>query len=115
MLDGHLQPLPVERASGLPNANLPSTHREETAEFDPASLELENRHLLSGHQGTVSEGLQHATHMATSQLVPRPTWYSSVQTLSMTCQDSGAATIPQACFALWQPYCQLIKTCLPQT
>lgn len=61
MLDGHLQPLPVERASGLPNVGLPSTQREEAAEPDPASLELENRHLLSGHQGTVSEGLQHVT------------------------------------------------------
>ena len=65
MLDGHgdLQPLPlsalpVERAAGLPNVNLASNGRDVAEDPDPASLELENRHLLSGHRGTVSEGVQ---------------------------------------------------------
>lgn len=51
-----LQPLPVERAAGLPNT---SAGTDVAAEPDPASLELEKRHLLSGHRGTVSEGTCH--------------------------------------------------------
>ena len=63
MLDGreNLQPLPGERAAGLPNVDLALDGREEAAEPDTASLELENRHLLSSHRGTVSEGMQPLT------------------------------------------------------
>lgn len=120
MLDGRedLQPLPlsalpVERPAGLPNVTLGLNGQDEAAEPDPASLELENRHLLSNHRGTVSEGMQPVTTSVSH--LKRETSHVPLlmQTLSMTCQDSSAATMQQACFALWQPYCQLIKTCLP--
>lgn len=121
MLDGRedLQPLPlsalpVERPAGLLNVNLAS-NEDEAAEPDPASLELENRHLLSGHRGTVSEGMQPIT-LCASHLVPQDRHVPVfMQMLSMTYQDSTAATIQQACFALWQPCCQRIRTCLPLT
>lgn len=54
--DRDLQPLPVERAAGLPDpaddSNVP-----DTVDSDPAALQLEKRSLLAGHRGTVSEGM----------------------------------------------------------
>lgn len=51
-----LQPLPVERAAGLPDpagdGNAP-----DIVDSDPAALQLEKRSLLAGHRGTISEGM----------------------------------------------------------
>ena len=62
--DGDLQPLPVERAADLPNVNLVTIRQDVAAETEPSSLQLENSHLLSGHRGTVSEGMQPVTNAA---------------------------------------------------
>ena len=50
-----LQPLPVERAAGL-HSNSDLSEHAAGGEPDSAALELEKRHLLSSHRGTVSEG-----------------------------------------------------------
>lgn len=79
MLDGHgdLQPLPlralpVERAAGLLPVTPALNERDEAEEPDSASLELEKNRLLSGHRGTVSEGVQPVTKPA-SHLNPQTT------------------------------------------
>ena len=57
-----LQPLPVERAAGFPETTEHGNGTNETLDSDPAALQLEKRGLLSGHRGTVSDGM-YATPM----------------------------------------------------
>ncbi len=58
MYDGNadLQPLPVERAAGLQQL-ADENGITEIIESDAAALHLEKRGLLTGHRGTVSEGV----------------------------------------------------------
>ena len=51
-----LQPLPVERAAGLPQAVDNWFGQVEQSESNAAALHLEKQSLLPGRQETVSEG-----------------------------------------------------------
>jgi len=55
--DRDLQPLPVERAAGLPQLADGEEISTDIVDSDPAALQLEKRSLLASHRGTVSEGM----------------------------------------------------------